>query len=141
MSDECDKCGEHTLDCECYKYRFWKDDDLKIRTCVECHISEFKSPKDGHWILYFTKERLKWAYDQIINKNNPFLHCKTCSGMDKPRKYKVPKCNWCKDSEIVRECGPNYICQQCEIKERNAGRPLVFTSPVRNTYFLIEELK
>lgn len=141
MSNKCDKCGEHALECKCYKYRYWKDDDLAIRSCIECHISEFKSPEDGQWILYFTQERQEWYFDQILNKNNPSAHCKTCSGQDKPKEYQVPICNWCNECEIVRECGPNYICCDCEKKEREAGRPLVFTSPVKDAYFLIEEPK
>lgn len=137
MSDECDKCGEHALECRCSKYRFWNDGALKIRTCIECKISQFKSPDDGQWILYFTQERTQWYFDQIFKENNPSAHCKICSGVDKPKKYKVPVCNWCEKCEIVRECGPNYICQKCEILERKVGRPLVFTSPVSDAYFLI----
>lgn len=49
-------------------------------------------------------------------------------------------CNWCEVSHYVREVGPNYICPECEIKERAAGRPLVFTSPVRDAFFKIEEM-
>lgn len=51
--------------------------------------------------------------------------------------YKFIKCSWCEESYYVREVGANYICPDCEKKERAAGRPLIFTSPVRDTYFFI----
>jgi len=49
--------------------------------------------------------------------------------------YNPPKCSWCKECMYVREVGPNYICPNCEKVELEAGRPLVFTSPVSNAYF------
>lgn len=141
MSGECDKCGDHCLDCKCSKYRYWEDDGLQIRSCVECNFSEFKSPEDDQWILYCTQERANWYFDQLQKNNFAAPHCKTCTGLNEAPKYQVPLCNWCNKSDIVRECGPNYICYDCEMQEREAGRPLVFTSPVRNAYFLIEETK
>lgn len=58
--------------------------------------------------------------------------------VEKQKEYKVPLCNWCKKCEIVRDCGPNYICLECEIRERKSGRPLVFTSPVKDAYFVVQ---
>jgi hypothetical protein len=40
------------------------------------------------------------------------------------QEIKFPKCSWCKDSSYVREVGPNYICPDCEMKEKKEGRPL-----------------
>jgi hypothetical protein len=54
-----------------------------------------------------------------------------CMNTEIPR----PKCNWCEKSTLVREVGPNHICEQCEKEERVAGRPLIFTSPVSDTYW------
>jgi len=48
-------------------------------------------------------------------------------------------CNWCESSYLVREVGPNYICPDCEKKEKESGRPLVFISPVRDAYFDLGE--
>jgi hypothetical protein len=48
---------------------------------------------------------------------------------------KTINCSWCNDCSWVREVGPNYICQTCEQKERSAGRPLVFSAPVRDAYW------
>lgn len=122
------------------KYRYWKDGDLEIRSCTECHFSQFKSPNDGQWIIYFTKERTSWFFDQLTN-GNTHAHCKTCTGRDKPFEHNVPVCNWCEKSEIVRECGPNYICFDCEKKETDAARPVILTSPVRNSFFIFDETK
>lgn len=58
-------------------FRYWTDDDLKIRTCHECKSSEFKSPDDGVWILYCTRERLLWVCDQL-DKHNYSLECSLC---------------------------------------------------------------
>ncbi len=54
------------------------------------------------------------------------------------REVFIPLCGWCKLSSFVREVGPNYICYDCEVKERQAGRPLVFTAPVSDAYFKLE---
>lgn len=54
-------------------------------------------------------------------------------------KFEPHRCSWCNESYFVREVGPNYICYECEIKERAANRPLVFTAPVRDAYFKIME--
>lgn len=54
--------------------------------------------------------------------------------------YRPPKvCNWCEKSYSVREVGPNYICYDCEKKERGAGNSIIFTSPVKNAYWSIKE--
>ena len=58
-------------------FRYWTDEDLKIRTCLECQISEFKSPEDGQWIIYFPNERIIWACQQI-QKENYELKCSVC---------------------------------------------------------------
>ena len=50
-------------------YKYWEDNGRKIRTCHECKISEFKCKFDGYWVLYFTKERLLWAFDHIEKQN------------------------------------------------------------------------
>jgi hypothetical protein len=38
---------------------------------------------------------------------------------------KTTFCNWCGTCPIVRAVGVNYICEQCEIEERKAGKSLV----------------
>jgi len=83
-----------------------------------------------HWIplpeppTEITRKDLEETYDKVM-KSAVFF----------------PKCNWCNESHFVREVGPNYICPECESAERAAGRPLIFTSPVRNAYFEITEEK
>lgn len=59
------------------KYRYWKEGELDLRTCHECHYTEFKSKDDGHWIVYVTYEHAAWFYDQILQKKD--TKCKTCS--------------------------------------------------------------
>ena len=62
-------------------YRYWKDDDLDIRSCHECNFSEFKSKDDGEWIIYFTNERTLWYCDQMQKKlmdDNVSMECSLC---------------------------------------------------------------
>lgn len=58
-------------------FRYSTENDLKMRTCHECQISEFQSADDGQWILYLTKERFLWACEQI-QKQNYDLKCSLC---------------------------------------------------------------
>lgn len=58
-------------------FRYWVDDSLKIRTCLECKISEFKSLSDGNWCVYLTEERLFWLRQQMEKGNEPW-HCSLC---------------------------------------------------------------
>lgn len=53
------------------------------------------------------------------------------------QEIKVNKCSWCGGAVPVREVGLNYICYSCEKAEREAGRPVIFTLPVRDAYFKI----
>lgn len=52
---------------------------------------------------------------------------------------KIIKCTWCNLSQMVREVGPNYICYDCEKKEREAGREIIFTSPIKDTFFVLTQ--
>lgn len=54
-------------------------------------------------------------------------------------KIMIPKCSWCENPYYVREVGPNYICYDCEKQERAAGRPLIFTAPLRDVYFVMSD--
>jgi len=74
-----------------------------------------------NWSTELTKKDMEKTYDKLMKSSSFF-----------------PKCNWCNESHFVREVGPNYICPDCESTERAAGRPLIFTSPVRDSYFKID---
>ena len=47
-------------------------------------------------------------------------------------------CRWCKKNYLTRKVWENYICAECEKIERENGRSLIPTSPVRSSYFLID---
>ena len=53
------------------KYRYWIDDGLEIRTCLECKLSEFKSPEDGDWIIYVTHERAEYYFKCLLDGKDP----------------------------------------------------------------------
>jgi len=76
-----------------------------------------------NWPTELTRKDMEETYDKLM-KSTVFF----------------PKCNWCNESHFVREVGPNYICPECESKERAAGRPLIFTSPVRGAHFKLDVL-
>jgi hypothetical protein len=59
------------------KYSYYKDGDLQIRTCLKCKLSEFKSCC-GLWILYFTKERMLYVCDYIIEYKEYPKYCENC---------------------------------------------------------------
>jgi hypothetical protein len=69
----------------------------------------------------------------------------TCADVDRVLKrilnseIFVPKCSWCNESFFVREVGANFICVDCEKKERAAGRSLVLTTPVRGAYWSFDD--
>ncbi len=58
-------------------FRFWEDDGHKIRSCLECGGSQFKSPKDGIWIIYWTSEHQIWVCNEI-QKGNYDIKCSLC---------------------------------------------------------------
>ncbi len=59
-------------------FRYWVYDGIEIRTCHTCKISDFKSPVDGIWCVYFTKERMLWVCD-YIEKHGCFPEaCEDC---------------------------------------------------------------
>lgn len=58
-------------------FRFWEDNALKIRSCLECAGSQFKSPDDGAWIIYWTAEHQIWVCNEI-QKGNYDVRCPLC---------------------------------------------------------------
>lgn len=58
-------------------FRFWDDDGHKIRSCLECGGSQFKSPEDGLWIVYWTPEHQIWVCNEI-QKGNYDVRCSLC---------------------------------------------------------------
>lgn len=58
-------------------FKYFIDDGLKIRSCLECCLSQFKSPKDGLWIIYCTKEHQLWIFNEI-QKGNYDVRCHLC---------------------------------------------------------------
>ena len=50
-------------------------------------------------------------------------------------------CHWCKEDKPVRHVWMNTICQECEVIERQAGRSLITTSPVKDAYWVIKEVE
>ncbi len=58
-------------------FRFWDDEGHKIRSCLECSYSEFKSPIDGVWVVYWTPDHQLWVINNI-GKENYNLKCSLC---------------------------------------------------------------
>lgn len=67
-------------------------------------------------------ELTKEDIDKVIEMSNNFS-------------ISISYCGWCGKENPVRDVCGNLICEKCEKKERKAGRPIVFSTPVKDAYW------
>ena len=65
--------NKHVAKADMENYRYWKDGDLDIRTCIGCKVSEVQTP-DGTWVMYVTQELLEYCLLHDANH----LTCPNC---------------------------------------------------------------
>lgn len=69
-------CGSKFIPDKDINWRYWNENELKIRSCIECYKSQFYSEKHNEWPVYFTNAHTSWACEQLLAKKE--LYCKSC---------------------------------------------------------------